>query len=160
MGFWGKYFWGGSRRTGKRGGGGISISCVRTVHVHAVCSERTLVLVFGLCVCPLISYGVCANSRTPDTGNPSPSPLPLLVGLGNFFAQKACDLDVRRLFGCWVGWVVFYLVLFGCSFYAVRKMNFRYLLSTVRRISPMTPQAASSPIPTVAMRKGRGRGSP
>ena len=39
-------------------------------------------------------------------------------------------------------------------------MNFLYLIRIVNRIIPMMPQAAISPIPTVAMRKGMGRGSP
>ncbi len=59
----------------RKGGFAFSISCVRTVRAHTVCSCRTngfgdgrLRLFCFFDVCPPISDRVCANSRTLDIG--------------------------------------------------------------------------------------------
>lgn len=68
--------------------GGFSISDVRTAHVHAVCSVRTLtwevLIVFRvLCQCPPISDILYVNSRTLDIGKASVGRLirPLVLGV-------------------------------------------------------------------------------
>ncbi len=68
------------------------MSCVRTVHVHAVCSVRTLLLdcFLGRLVlgqCSSISDSVCVNSRTLDIGKACCLRLrqPLILGEGEDF---------------------------------------------------------------------------
>ena len=70
---------------------------VRTIHVHSICSDRTLPLV-RLCMylcflgqCPLISYGLCVNSRTFDIGKSLPASLAAAPGLDK-------DLRWKRTF--------------------------------------------------------------
>ena len=69
----------------------FSVSCVRTIHVHSVCSGRTLPwdrlgCFFGVGQCPSISDRVCVNSRTLDIGKDCclilRQPCRLLMGIG------------------------------------------------------------------------------
>ncbi len=92
--------------------------CVRTVHVHAVCSERTLPI-FGVggCggsgQCAFISDIVCVNSRTLDIGKVcrllSRLNLVLGMGVGSFIIMGGagvCNGFVGDLWGMAAEWMV------------------------------------------------------